>query len=50
MLTGATMEVDEVHRAALQPLGYFVKPVLFSEYQPLVAELEQLLDALPGNG
>ncbi len=43
------MAVDAVHRAALQPLGYFEKPVLFSEYQPLVAELELLLDASAGN-
>jgi chemotaxis family two-component system response regulator Rcp1 len=43
MLTGARMEVDEAHRAALQPLGYFVKPLLLREYQQLVGELEQLL-------
>ena len=43
MLTGARMEVDDAHRAALQPLGYFVKPLLLREYQQLVRELEQLL-------
>ena len=46
MLTGARMEGDEVQRAALQPLGYFVKPLLLSEYQRLVEELEQLLTAI----
>jgi CheY-like chemotaxis protein len=50
MLTGAAMDVDEGHRAALQPLAYFVKPVLLREYQQLVHELEQLLTALPHNG
>jgi CheY-like chemotaxis protein len=50
MLTGATMDVDEVHRAVLQPQAYFVKPVLLREYQPLVQELEQLLTTLPHNG
>jgi CheY-like chemotaxis protein len=43
MLTGARLEVDEVHRAALQPLGYFVKPLLLREYRQLVGELEELL-------
>jgi hypothetical protein len=50
MLTGAAMEVDEVHRAALQPLAYFVKPILLREYQQLVHELEQLLDTIPCSG
>ena len=50
MLTGARMEVDETHRAALQPLAYFVKPLLLSEYQQLVAELEQLLHTLLAPG
>jgi CheY-like chemotaxis protein len=40
MLTGATMAVDEGHRAALRPQAYFVKPVLLSEYQQLVEKLE----------
>jgi hypothetical protein len=47
MLTGARMEVDDAHRAALQPLGYFVKPLLLREYQQLVRELEQLLITIP---
>ena len=49
MLTGARMEVDEAHRAALQPLGYFVKPLFLREYQQLVGELEQLLSTIPNN-
>jgi CheY-like chemotaxis protein len=47
MLTGARMEVDDAHRAALQPSGYFVKPLLLREYQQLVGELEQLLITIP---
>jgi two-component system, chemotaxis family, response regulator Rcp1 len=47
MLTGARMEVDDAHRAALQPVGYFVKPLLLREYQQLVGELEQLLITIP---
>jgi len=47
MLTGARMEVDDAHRAALQPLGYFVKPLLLREYQQLVGELEQLVITIP---
>ena len=50
MLTGATMAVDEGHRAALRPQAYFVKPVLLSEYQQLVKKLEKLLHAIPSNG
>jgi two-component system response regulator len=50
MLTGARMEVDETHRAALQPLGYFVKPLLLREYQQLVEELEKLLHTIASNG
>ena len=50
MLTGATMKVDEGYRAALQPLAYFVKPLLLREYQQLVQELEQLLTTLARNG
>jgi len=50
MLTGARMEADAAHRAALQPLAYFVKPLQFSEYQPLVEELEELLTMIAGNG
>jgi two-component system, chemotaxis family, response regulator Rcp1 len=46
MLTGARMAVDEAHRAALQPVGYFVKPLLFREYQQLVGELEQVLSTI----
>jgi CheY-like chemotaxis protein len=49
MLTGAMMEVDEAQREALRPLGYFVKPLFLGEYQPLVAELERLLDTIAGN-
>ena len=47
MLTGARMEVDDAHRAALQPLGYFVKPLFLREYQQLVRELEQQLITIP---
>ncbi len=47
MLTGARMAVDDVHRAALQPLAYFVKPLLLREYPQLVEELEKLLHAIP---
>jgi two-component system response regulator len=50
MLTGARMAVDETHRAALRPREYFVKPVLFREYQPLVEALERLLTTRAGNG
>ena len=50
MLTGARMEVDETHRAVLQPLGYFVKPLLLGEYQQLVEELEKLLHTIASNG
>ena len=50
MLTGAMMEADEAHRAALRPLAYLVKPLQFREYQPLVEELEKLLTTVPGNG
>jgi two-component system, chemotaxis family, response regulator Rcp1 len=46
MLTGARMAVDDAHRAALQPVGYFVKPLLLREYQQLVGELEQLLSTI----
>ena len=46
MLTGARMAVDDTHRAALQPVGYFVKPLLLREYQQLVGELEQLLSTI----
>ena len=49
MLTGAMMDADAVHREALRPLAYFVKPMLLREYRPLVERLEQLLDALPRN-
>jgi two-component system, chemotaxis family, response regulator Rcp1 len=48
MLTGARMEVDDAHRAVLQPVGYFVKPLLLREYQQLVGELEQLLRTIAG--
>ena len=48
MLIGARMEVDEAHRAVLQPRGYFVKPLLLREYQQLVEELEKLLHTLAG--
>ena len=47
MLTGATMAVDDTHREALQPLAYFVKPLLLREYPQLVEELEKLLHAIP---
>lgn len=43
MLTGAMMAADKAQREALQPQGYFVKPLLLEEYQPLVEELERLL-------
>jgi len=49
MLTGARMAGDDAHRAVLQPRGYFVKPLLLREYQPLVEELEQLLLTIPDN-
>jgi len=50
MLTGARMERDEAHRAALHPLGYFVKPLLLREYQPVVEELERLLTTMSSTG
>ena len=50
MLTGATMAVDEGHRAALQPQAYFVKPMFLSEYKQLVEKLERLLHAIPSKG
>jgi hypothetical protein len=49
MLTGARMAGDDAHRAVLQPRGYFVKPLLLREYQPLMEELEQLLLTIPDN-
>jgi len=50
MLTGAMMEMDAVHREALRPLAYYVKPVLLSEYRQLVEEIGQLLTTLPRTG
>jgi hypothetical protein len=50
MLTGALMAADERQRAALQPRACFVKPLLLNEYQPLVEELERLLNAIPDHG
>jgi two-component system response regulator len=50
MLTGAEMEADERQREVLRPLAYWVKPMLLREYQPLVEELEVLLEKLAGNG
>jgi CheY-like chemotaxis protein len=47
MLTGAMMDADAVHREALRPLAYFVKPVLLREYRQLVEEIGQLLTTLP---
>ena len=49
MLTGARMESDERHRAALQPQACWVKPMLLREYQQLVAQLEALLEVSTGN-
>jgi hypothetical protein len=47
MLTGAMMDADVVHRKALRPLAYFVKPVLLSEDRQLGEEIGQLLTTLP---
>src|SRR5262249_4315573 len=47
MLTGARMKADDAPRAAWRPWGFFVKPLLLAEYQPLVEQLERLLSVLP---
>jgi chemotaxis family two-component system response regulator Rcp1 len=48
MLSEAIME-DEVQQAIFPPQMYFVKSLLLREYRKLVEQLEQLLDAPPGN-
>ena len=50
MLTGAMMDADAVHREALRPLAYFVKPVLLREYRQLVEEIGQLLTTISRTG
>jgi chemotaxis family two-component system response regulator Rcp1 len=50
MLTGIMTREDEERRAALQPLACFEKPMQLGAYRHLVAELEQLLNAMPSQG
>ena len=47
MLTGILSEREEEQRAGLRPLACLEKPMRLQEYQQLVAEVEQLLQAMP---